>query len=445
MAEKKKKLKVPLYLRILIGMFLGVIWGLLVSDFHWGIPFTKDYIKPFGTIFINLLKMTAIPIILSSLITGVASLTDLKKLGKIGGFTIVLFLCTALIATSLGVMLAGMFGPGKGFSNEIRETLSSKYAPVAENTLVRVSAIKESGPLQPLVEMVPENITRAASDNINMLQVVIFALLLGIAILHVSLEKAKPLLSFFESLNAIMIKLVGIIMKLAPVGVFALLASVLVDIAGENSSQAYQFLLALLSYSLTVVAALLIMLFVVYPSIVVFFSKVGYMQFFKAMQPAFLLGFSTSSSSATLPVTMERVEKHLGVPEHVTGFVLPFGTTINMDGTALYQSIAVVFVAQVLGLDLTIFQLITVVLTATLAAAGAAGIPGAGMVTLVAVLESAGVPSAIGIALITPPDRILDMCRTVINVAGDAVAAVVISSAVEADPEPPNINAETPL
>lgn len=426
MTEKKKKKKIPLYLRIIIGMALGFIWGIFASDLSWGPAFTQDYIKPFGTIFINLLKMIAIPIILSSLLTGVASLKDLSKLGKIGGRTVILFICTALIATTVGLTTANVVNPGVGFPAETREMLIAKYSPSIEKTVLTASKMKEAGPLKPLVDMVPENITKAASDNINMLQIVFFALILGIAIIKVPFDTAAPIVSFFHSLNEILIKLVGMIMQFAPIGVFALIASVLVEIA--SSSGAYQFILSLLSYSLTVIAALLIMLFIVYPAIFLIFSNIKYKQFFKGMRPALLLGFSTSSSSATLPVTMERVEKQLGVPEHITGFVLPFGTTINMDGTALYQTVAAVFVAQALGLDLSILQMSIIALTATVAAAGAAGIPGAGMVTLIIVLESAGIPSEIGLALITPPDRILDMCRTVINVAGDAVAAVVIGS-----------------
>jgi Na+/H+-dicarboxylate symporter len=429
----KKKKKFPLYLKIIIGMTLGILWGIYSSDQSWGPSFTKDYIKPFGTIFINLLKMIAIPIILTSLITGVASLKDMSKLGKIGGKTLLLFLCTALIATSIGIGLASIIKPGKGFSEDVRQKLSLQYSATAEKTLLSANQFKESGPLSFLTDMVPENITKAASDNKNMLQMVFFALILGIAIIKVPTGNAEPVLKFFESLNEILIKLVGIIMYVAPFGVFALLASVLSEIAGDA---AMQFLLSLLSYSLTVLLALIILLFIVYPLMFTLLSKVRYKQFFKAMQPALLLGFSTSSSSATLPVTMERVEKHLGVPEHITGFVLPFGTTVNMDGTAIYQAIATVFVAQALGLDLSIWEMMAVALTATLAAAGAAGIPGAGMVTLVIVMESVGIPSMVGIALITPPDRILDMCRTVVNVAGDAVAAIIIAGSDEPDLPP---------
>lgn len=422
MAKKKKKF--PLYLKIITGMTLGIIWGIYSSEQSWGPSFTKDYIKPFGTIFINLLKMIAIPIILTSLITGVASLKDISKLGKIGGRTLLLFFCTAIIATSLGIGLASVIKPGNGFSPDVRQKLSLQYSATAEKTLISATQFKESGPLSFLTDMVPENVTRAASDNKNMLQMVFFALILGIAIIKVPNGNAEPVLKFFESLNEILIKLVGIIMYFAPFGVFALLASVLSEIAGDA---AMQFLLSLFSYTLTVLLALIILLFIVYPLLFTYLSKIKYKQFFKAMQPALLLGFSTSSSSATLPVTMERVEKHLGVPEHITGFVLPFGTTVNMDGTAIYQAIATVFVAQALGLDLSIWEMMAVALTATLAAAGAAGIPGAGMVTLVIVMESVGIPSMVGIALITPPDRILDMCRTVVNVAGDAVAAIIIA------------------
>jgi Na+/H+-dicarboxylate symporter len=367
--------------------------------------------------------MIAIPIILSSLITGVASLKDLTKLGRIGGKTILLFLFTATIATSMGITLAGFIKPGEGISSEIRTNLSKQFGSTAEVTVSRAHEYHNAGPLKIIQDMVPDNIIKAASDNTLMIQVVFFAVLIGIAIIKVKDNKASSVLNFFESLNEILMKLVSMIMNFAPYGVFALIASVLAAIGGDISG----FLIELGKYCLTVLVALVLMLFVVYPAIFLIFSDISYKQFFKGMQPALLLGFSSSSSSATLPVTLERVEKHLGVPEYITRFVLPFGTTINMDGTAIYQSVAAVFAAQALGIDLTFGQMITVILTAIVSAAGAAGIPGAGMVTLVIVLESIGIPSMAGIVLITAPDRLLDMCRTVVNVAGDAVAAVVIA------------------
>jgi Na+/H+-dicarboxylate symporter len=422
MSEKKKKKKVPLYLKIILGMVLGIAWGILATKVSWGPSFTKDYIKPFGAIFINLLKLIAVPIILSSLITGVASLKDLSKLGRIGGKTILIFLFTATIATSLGISIALLLEPGKKVSLETRNKLIQKFSPFAEKAVENAKEFKEAGPLKILQDMVPDNAIHAASDNKLMIQVVIFAILMGVAVVKAS-EKSEAFLKFFESLNDVLIKLVGLIMVVAPLGVFALIGSVLPEV-GEGI---FEFLYALLSYCITVLIALVVMLFIVYPLIIRLFSNTGYREFFKGMQPALLLGFSTSSSNAALPVTMERVEKHLKVPEYISRFVLPFGTTINMDGTAIYQSVAAVFTAQALGLDLSLMQMATIVITATMAAAGAAGIPGAGMVTLVIVLESVGIPSFVGIALITPPDRILDMCRTVVNVAGDGVAAVVIA------------------
>ncbi|MBX9853270.1 MAG: dicarboxylate/amino acid:cation symporter [Cytophagaceae bacterium] len=422
----KEKKKIPLYIKILIGIVLGIIFGLLSTQFSSLPAFTLNYIKPFGTIFINLLKLLAIPLIMSSLITGVASLRELKKLGSIGGKTILIFFCTAIIATTMAITLANIIKPGEGFSVETKEKLISKYASVAENAVGKAEAT-DTGPLRLLVDMVPQNFFSAASANENMLQIVFFSVIIGIAILKTPFDKALPVIKFFEGINEILLKLVSLIMQFAPIGVFALMASVLVEISGDNPAEIAVFLMRLLKYSLTVLIALMVMLFVIYPAVFLLFSKIKYGQFFKGMRPALLLGFSTSSSNATLPVTMERVEKHLGVSPEITGFVLPFGTTVNMDGTAIYQSVAAVFVAQALGLDLSLSAMITIVFTATLAAVGAAGIPGAGMVTLISVFESVGVPSVIGVALIMAPDRILDMCRTVVNVAGDAVAAVVIA------------------
>ena len=422
----KEKKKIPLYIKILIGIVLGIIFGLLSTQFPSLPAFTLNYIKPFGTIFINILKLLAIPLIMSSLITGVASLRELKKLGSIGGKTILIFFCTAIIATSMAITLANIIKPGEGFSAETKEKLISKYGSVAENAVGKAEAT-DTGPLRLLADMVPQNFFSAASANENMLQIVFFSVIIGIAILKTPFDKALPVIKFFEGINEILLKLVSLIMQFAPVGVFALMASVLVEISGDNPAEIAVFLMRLLKYSLTVLIALMVMLFIIYPAVFLLFSKIKYGQFFKGMRPALLLGFSTSSSNATLPVTMERVEKHLGVSPEITGFVLPFGTTVNMDGTAIYQSVAAVFVAQALGLDLSLSAMITIVFTATLAAVGAAGIPGAGMVTLISVFESVGVPSVVGVALIMAPDRILDMCRTVVNVAGDAVAAVVIA------------------
>jgi Na+/H+-dicarboxylate symporter len=374
--------------------------------------------------------MVAVPLVLASLISGIARLKDISKLARIGGKTIFLFLCTAFISTTIGILIANISDPGNKISPETRETLLQSNKARTETTIVKAEEIKEA-PLQTLVEMFPENIFGAASDNKKMIQVVFFALLFGIAVTRIRETHSSIIVHFFEAVNETLIKLVSILILFAPIGVFALMAGTIVEVSGK---EAFEVLLSMLNYSLTVLCGLLLVLFIIYPLLFTSFSKIGYLRFFKEMRPAFLLGFTTSSSNATLPVTMERVEKHLGVPEEISGFVIPFGTTINMDGTALYQSVAAVFIAQVFGIELNILQMLTIVLTATIAAAGAAGVPGAGMITLVIVLDSAGVPAA-GIALIMAPDRILDMCRTVVNVAGDAVSAIVVAG-TESSPEP---------
>jgi proton glutamate symport protein len=424
MIGKKKRKKIPLYLKIILGMILGLLWGVSAANNSWMPSFTFNYIQPFGEIFLNLLKMLAVPLIMSSLILGIANLRDLSKLARIGGRTMLLFLSTAFIATTLGLFIVNIVQPGNSISLETREKLMLAYKLKTEITLNKAVELKAS-PLKPLVDMVPDNIFGASTDNARMVQVVFFALIFGIALAKTSPEKGEPVIKFFDSINEILLKLVTIIMQFAPYGVFALMAS----LPGLDN-----LIYSLLMYMGTVLLGLLIMLLIVYPLIFTNFSKIKYRQFFKEMRPALLLAFTTSSSNATLPVTMERVEKHLGVSEDITGFVLPLGTTINMDGTALYQSIAAVFIAQVYGIDLSLLQMTTIVITATLAAAGAAGVPGAGMITLVIVLSAVGIPSE-GIALIMAPDRILDMCRTVVNVSGDAVAAVVIANLEESVPD----------
>jgi proton glutamate symport protein len=287
--------------------------------------------------------------------------------------------------------------------------------------------VTSQGPLQPLIEIVPENIIKAAGDNGSMLQVVFFAIIVGIALLQIPKEKAKNFTGFFDAFNDVIIKIVEYIMLIAPYGVFALMASLIVEIAGENPDSAVELLLALLKYTLVVLGGLILIIVVIYSLILKSFTKIKFVDFIKALRPAMLLGFSTSSSSATLPVTMKLVEDELGVSEEVSSFVLPLGATINMNGTSLYQAVAAVFIAQALGMDLTISQQLTIVLTATLAAIGSAGVPGAGLIMLIIVLEAIGIPGA-GIALIIAPDRILDMFRTVVNITGDATVCVAVAS-----------------
>lgn len=419
--------KIPLHTQIITGLVLGLIFGLIVIKTNISPDFTIDYIKPIGTIFINALKMIAVPLVLASLIVGVSNLGDISKLSRIGGKTIITYMLTTVLAVSVGLLAVNMFQPGKNLPAETRENLMALYDDAAGTTVSQAEILQQQSPLQPVVDIVPENVFLAASQNSSMLQIVFFAVLAGIALLQIPQAKASPVIAFFDGLNDVIIQIVGYIMLIAPYGVFALMASLIVEIAGDNPDNAATLLLALLKYSLVVLGGLFFVMLVVYPSILKLFTKIKYTDFFSAIRPAQLLAFTTSSSSATLPVTMKQVEEELGVSEEVSSFVLPLGATINMDGTSLYQGVAAVFIAQALGLDLTLAQQLTIVLTATLASIGSAGVPGAGLIMLIIVLESISVPAA-GIALIIAPDRILDMFRTVINVTGDATVCAVVAS-----------------
>lgn len=419
--------KIPLHTQIIIGLVLGLVYGLITIK--TGIPnwITIDFIKPIGTIFINGLKMIAMPLVLASLIIGVANLGDISKLSRIGGKTLFSFLITTIIAIVLGLGLVNIFKPGESIPSATKDNLMKSYASAAGSRADAAAELQEQGPLQPIVDMVPENIFRALADNTAMLQVVLFAILAGIALLQIPKSKAEPVIAFFDGLNDIIIQIVNYIMAIAPYGVFALMASLIVEIAGDNPDSAVELLVALLKYSLIVLSGLFLMMLVVYPSLLKSFTKVSYRDFFRAIRPAQLLAFTTSSSSATLPVTMKLTEEELGVSENIASFVLPLGATVNMNGTSLYQAVAAVFIAQALGMDLTIGDQIMIVLTSTLAAIGSAGVPGAGLIMLIVVLESIGVPAA-GIALIMAPDRILDMFRTVVNITGDVAVTTIVAS-----------------
>lgn len=419
--------KLPLHTQIIIGLVLGLVYGLVTIK--TGIPnwITIDLIKPVGTIFINGLKMIAMPLVLASLIIGVSNLGDISKLSRIGGKTLLTFLITTVIAITIGLTLVNLLNPGEGLPTTTKDNLMNSYETAAGNRAEAASDLKEQGPLQPIVDMVPENLFQATTDNTAMLQVVLFAILAGVALLQIPKSKAEPVIAFFDGFNELIIQIVTYIMMIAPYGVFALMASLIVEIAGDNPDSAVELLMALLKYSLIVLGGLFLMMLVVYPLILKAFTKVKYMDFFRAIRPVQLLAFTTSSSNATLPVTMKVTEQELGVSENVSSFVLPLGATVNMNGTSLYQGVAAVFIAQALGLDLSLGDQLMIVLTSTLAAIGSAGVPGAGLIMLIVVLESIGVPAA-GIALIMAPDRILDMFRTVVNVTGDVVVAVMVAS-----------------
>ena len=415
-----------LHWKIIIGMILGVTFGLLAITIGWD-QFTDDWIKPFGTIFINLLKLIAVPLVFASLIKGVASLSDISKLSRIGSKTIALYLVSTIIAVTTGLLIVNTVQPGKYFSEQKRIEFKEKYASKTEAKMAAAANVKEQGPLQFMVDIVPQNIINASTSNKNMLQVIFFAILFGIAMIMLPEEKTVYVKGFFEGVNDIILQIVDLIMLSAPYGVFALLASLMVDFSDGDVHNVIELFSALGLYSLVVIVGLFTMIFIVYPILLRVFTNVKYVDFFKGIMPAQMLAFSTSSSAATLPVTMERCEDHIGVSKEISSFVLPLGATINMDCTSLYQAVAAVFIAQAFGVDLDLSQQLTIVLTATLASIGAAAVPGAGLVMLVIVLGAVGMDHE-GVALIFAVDRILDMLRTVVNVTGDATVATVIAS-----------------
>ena len=418
--------KLALHWQIIIGLVLGLLYGIVAANNGWG-SFTSDWIAPFGTIFMSLLKLIAVPLVLSSLITGVASLSDLKKLSRIGGKTIAIYVGTTAVAVTIGLISVNMLQPGDKVPDQMKENLQKTYQEDASVRAGSAQKVKDRGPLQPIVDIVPSNFFSSASSNRNMLQVVFVAIFVGIGLIQIPKDKGKPVLDFFEGLNDVVIKLVDFIMLMAPVGVFALIAQTINKVAGNDLSQVLELLGALGYYIIAVIFGLIIHAGFTYTGLLKLLTKMPLKTFYKGIAPAQLLAFSTSSSGATLPVTMECCEDELGVSEEVSSFVLPLGATINMDGTALYQAVAAVFIAQTLGMELGIGAQLTIILTAVLASIGTAAVPGAGIIMLVIILEAVGVPSE-GIALILGVDRILDMMRTTINVTGDATVAVIIAS-----------------
>jgi len=415
-------MKLALHWKILIGMVFGLAFGYVMKNLEMkGI--VVDWIKPFGTIFINLLKMIAVPLIIVSLIVGLSDLKDIAKLSKLGSRTVVLYLFTTVTAVSIGLGLANLIKPGNYINDESRKSLLENFAGDAAKKIELAASAKNQGPLQPLVDVVPENFFLAMTDNASMLKVILFVILIGIGLILIDENKAKPVVDFFKGLNEVILKIIDIIMLFSPIGVFALMAALMVEIPDFST------LNALGIYALTVVLGLIVMTFVIYPTMLIFLAKYSPVKFFKAIAPAQLLAFSTSSSAATLPVTMERVIENVGVDEEVASFVLPLGATVNMDGTSLYQAVAAVFIAQAMGIPLDLQTQLMIIVTATLASIGSAAVPSAGMVMLVIVLGQAGIPEA-GLALIFAIDRPLDMCRTVVNVTSDAVVSTVVAKSV---------------
>jgi Na+/H+-dicarboxylate symporter len=400
-------------------MAAGVLFAVALTQFPWGKGFIVDWIKPFGTIFINALKLIAIPLILASLIKGIADLNNLTQLSKMGLRTISIYLVTTILAVSLGLAIVNIVKPGGAVTEETRAQLISSYQTQVGDRITAADTQKRSGPLKALEDLVPENIVAAASSNGNMLQVIVFAIFFGIGLILIPADRAAPVKSFFTGLNDVVLKMIDLIMLAAPFGVFALLAAIVAEAPGAD------LFIALLWYAFSVILGLA-MLYSFYVFLVWAVTGRSPRFFLNGIAPAQLLAFSTSSSAATLPVTMERTIEHLGVDDEVASFVLPIGATVNMDGTSLYQAVAAVFIAQTFGMDLSIGVQLGIILTATLASIGSAAVPGAGMVMLVIVLAQAGIPE-VGLALIFAIDRPLDMCRTTINVTGDATVSMIVA------------------
>ena len=455
-------MRLALHWQVLIGLAIGVLYAWLSIQFGWN-EFTIDYIKPFGDIFINVLKLIAVPLVLFSIISGVSSLGDPAKLGRLGIKTVITYLLTTMTAVVVGLLLVNLLQPGARVSEDLLESNRIRYElwrdangievlddinllteprlefKVEEITgesvqmndwvmdkLTKAERTKSSGPLQPLVDVVPTNIFRALAD-MSMLQIIFFAVCFGVVLVGLPKETSAPLTRAVEALNEVFVQMVWIVMKAMPLFVFALMAGQIVNAAGSDPEMFRQLLEYLLQYSLVVVLGLAFMVFLFYPSLVaILVQKLGYRKFMRGMRDAQITAFSTSSSVATLPVTMDCVRNRIGVSERTTSFVLPIGATVNMDGTSLYQAVAVVSLAQIHMVDLSLAQQAVIVLTATLASIGAAAVPSAGLVLMIIVLESVGLNPA-WIALIFPVDRILDMCRTVVNVTGDGAVSTLIA------------------
>jgi len=419
--------KLPLWAKIFIGMGLGILFGLISVWVGWE-SFTTDWVKPWGTIFLKLLKLIAVPLIFVSLVKGISSLTDITKLSRIGYKTIVIYLITTVFATTVGLAMVNIFKPGDVFPDEKQEQYREQFGGQVEIRQESAREFEKQSPLFFFEDMIPENFFRAAGDNSKMLQIIFFAILFSIALVLVPGDKTQVVKDFFDGLNDVILKIVDLIMRFAPIGVFALMAALVVDFSGDAD-----IFTALGMYMLTVVIGLFILILGLYPLMMRIFAGYRITAFMKAILPAQLVAFTTSSSAATLPVTMKQVTNELGVSKPIANFVLPVGVTINMDGTSCYQAIAAVFIAQVFGIDLTLVQQLTIVLTATLASIGSPGIPSGSIVMLIIVLNSVGLPVE-GLALILGVDRPLDMLRTVVNITGDStVSSIVARSEGELD------------
>ena len=409
-----------LYTKILIGLVAGAVVG-VVANFG-EVVWLRDLLialEPIGTAFIRLITMVVIPLVVASLVVGTASLGDLRKLGRIGGKTVVYYLLTTAVAVVIGLVISNVVQPGARINTETRDTLAAQF----EGDAAARMQLAEDAPsvVETLLNMIPRNPVEAAA-NLDLLPLIVFTIIFGAAVSVIEPKRRDAVLAVFDGINDASMVIIDWVMKLAPYAVFALIGAVV-------SRFGTDLLRSLLIYSAVVTGGLLIHAFVTYGLIARFLAGLNPLDFFKRIAQAPLVAFSTSSSSATLPITMETAEERVGISKQVSSFVLPLGATINMDGTALYQAVAVMFIAQIYGIPLTIGDQAVVVLTATLASIGAAGVPSAGIITLIIVLNSVGLGAQVqaGIALILGVDRILDMIRTAVNVTGDLTAASVIA------------------
>ncbi|MEE4116173.1 MAG: dicarboxylate/amino acid:cation symporter [Marinilabiliaceae bacterium] len=416
-----KKFRLPLWAKIILGMILGIIWGLIAVRLGME-KFTSDWVKPWGTIFIKLLKLIAVPLIFISLVKGITSITDMTKLSRIGLKTLALYLLTTVIAISAGLLLVNAIKPGDSFSEEKKMEFQARYQDSIKEKEEVAASVQEKSPLFFFEEMVPDNIFMAAGDNSKMLQIIFFSLLFSIAMIVLEAKKVTVVSQLFEGLNDIILKMVDIIMMFAPIGVFALLSALVTEFSGDGD-----LFIALGKYAGLTFFGILVMVFTLYPLFLKLFSKIKIRDFFNAIIPVQMVAFSTSSSAATLPVTLKACTEKLKISEGVANFVLPVGVTINMNGTSFYQAISAVFIAQVFGLDLTFSQQLTIILTATLASIGTPGVPGGAIIMLVIVLTTVGIPAE-GLALIMGIERPLDMMRTVANITGDATVAAIVAT-----------------
>ena len=415
------KFAVPLYAKILIGMLAGVLIGIAALTFQQT-GFVNNWVRPWGQVFIRLLQLIAVPLVFVSLVKGVIGLSDIGKFSRIGIRTIILYLLTTAFAVTVGMSLGLVVRPGQFVDRQTVVSMQENYKSVVEQKKAEADTMKNSGPLSFLEEVVPDNFVAATSDNRKMLQVIFFAVLFGIAALCIERTKIAPVEQLFDSLYHILLKVIDFVIMFAPYGVTALMAGLVIDFSGNLSMFG-----ALAVYAITVVGGLLFLLGVFYPTLISLFTKMKPNFFIKTMYPVQLFAFTTSSSAATLPLNLETTENKLGVSNEVTSFVLPVGATVNMDGPSCYQAIAVLFIAQVIGIDLTLMQLFTIILMTIISSIGTPSIPGGSYVILTMVLASVGIPPE-GLALILGIDRPLDMLRTAVNVTGDATVAAIVDT-----------------